>query len=262
MKYKNDKDKEYRTRGLYRHHKDSCEVVVFIHGILESPKQFRTLAEIAYREGYSTYRVWLPGHGGDSIYFAQIGYMEWVKYISDQITWLLTKYDQIIIVGHSMGALLGICEAVTRKKRIKALFLINVPLKIHLWPRVIKSALKINFGKVRVFERYTIAEYHAMGVGPIKLRAFIGLIRRYSELLTIISYTKKQVKYLTCKVALVFAAKDEFVNSRSIKYFRESLGDIRVLYLKDSGHFCYHHSDLVAIEENYITFIKEIKTTS
>ena len=60
----------------------------------------------------------------------------------------------------------------------------------------------------------------------------------------------------------MFAAKDEFVNSRSIKYFRESLGDIRVLYLKDSGHFCYHHSDLVAIEENYITFIKEIKTTS
>lgn len=259
MQCKVDSCKENQTKALYKHYKGSREAIIFIHGILEGPKQFRTLAEIAYKEGYSIYMLWLPGHGGSSIYFAHTGYMEWVKYVSKQINWLLGRYNQIIIVGHSMGALLAICETVARNKGIKALYLINTPLKIHLWPRVVKSALQIQFGKIKGFQRYTIAEYHAMGVQPIKLAAFIGWLQRYSELLAIVAYTKKKIKYLTCPMELVFAAKDEFVNMKSSEYFKESSARIRTLYLWDSGHFCYHHSDLVEIEQTYTEFIREMK---
>lgn len=245
-----------KAEVLYKHRSGSHEAVVFIHGILEGPKQFRKLAEIAYEQGYSFYMILLPGHGGSSRKFATTYYMEWVKYVSRHITLLLSKYEQIIIVGHSMGALLAICERAARKKGIKALFLIDPPLKIHLWPRVIKGAMKIYLNKVSTGDQYTLAEYHAMNVGPITIKSFIGWLSRYSELLSIISYTKTQISKLEIPICLVFAAKDEFVSIESQKYFKGYKGKMQILYLRDSGHFCYHHSDLVQLEKAYTNFVK------
>ena len=245
-----------KTEVLYKHHSGSNEAIVFIHGILEGPKQFRQLAEIAYEQGYSFYMIVLPGHGGSSHKFATTYYMEWVKYVSRHITLLLLKYEQIIIVGHSMGALLAICESAVRKKGIKALFLIDPPLKIHLWPRVIKGAIKIYLNKISRDDLYTLAEYHAMNVGPITIKSFIGWLSRYSELISIISYSKMQISKLEIPIYLVFAAKDEFVSIESQKYFKGYRGKIQLLHLRDSGHFCYHHSDLVQLEKAYTDFIK------
>lgn len=242
---------------MKRNKKD--EAIIFIHGILEGPKQFRRLAELALEEGYNVHMLLLPGHGRSSKAFANTNYMKWVRYVSKKITQILRQYKEIIIVGHSMGALLAICEKARRDKRIKALFLINTPLKIRVWPRVIKGAIKIKLGKIEPEEKYVLAEYHAMSVGILRIRDVIGWIMRYSELLSVIKYTKRQIKRLDVPIFLVFAAKDEFVSMQSYKYFKEQSGKISVLYLQDSGHFCYHHSDLIALEKVYVSFIKEQK---
>ena len=246
----------HQVEVLYKHNKGSHEAIIFIHGILEGPRQFRKLAQIAYGEGYSIYMLLLPGHGKSSKEFATTYYMEWIRCVSKHITFLSKQYDQLILVGHSMGALIAICESAVRRERIKALFLMNPPLKIHLWPRVIKGAIKIKLGRVHQDEKYVLAEYHAMGVGIIRGKDFIGWIRRYSELLSIIRFTKKQIEKINVPMFLVFAAKDEFVSMKSYDSFKDCLGKIKVLYLRDSGHFCYHHSDLVTLEKAYTSFIK------
>lgn len=244
---------------LYKHFKGSKEAVVFIHGILEGPKQFSKLAEIAYRKGYSVYMIFLPGHGGSSMEFATTNYMRWIEFVSKHISLLLSRYKSILIVGHSMGALLAICEKVARPKGIKALFLIDPPLKVHLWPRVIKGAIKIYLGQVKPKERYILAEYHAMSVGPLKPKAFIGWVTRYSELLSIVAYTKKQISKVHLPIYLVFAAKDEFVSWKSRAYFKSYSGELKVLYLKNSGHFFYDCKDLIRLEKAYTNFIGEQK---
>ncbi len=251
-----------QRKSLDRRCGNGNQVVVFIHGILEGPKQFRTLAKLAKEEGYSTYSFCLPGHGGSSGCFAKTDYMSWVQYTSRKIAYLSKKYDEMIIVGHSMGALIAICEAAHRRKGIRALFLINPPLKIHLWPRVIKSAIAISMGKVDDSKPYTQAEYHAMGVEPLKLTDSIGWLNRYSELLSMVSYTRKQIYKLNLPMNIVFASKDEFVSQKSSHYFKHYKGKISVLYLQDSGHFCYHHSDLIRLEDMYLKFIKAQKICS
>ena len=47
-------------------------VVLFIHGILEGPYQFRGLADIANQNGYSSYAILLPGHGDSAERFSRI----------------------------------------------------------------------------------------------------------------------------------------------------------------------------------------------
>lgn len=242
--------------ALYRHCKNSSQVIIFIHGILEAPKQFSKLAEFGRQEGYSTCIFLLPGHGGSSKNFAQISYKAWIQYVSTHILQLTKRYKEILLVGHSMGALLAICESANRPKGIKALFLINPPLCIRLWPRVIKSAVTISLGKIKASQAYTRAEYRAMGVEPVRFVDSIGWISRYSELLSIVAYTRKQISKVSLPIFLVFAAKDEFVSPKSYQYFGNYQGKLQMLYLADSGHFCYHHSDLLKLEKAYLKFIR------
>lgn len=249
--------KEQVNQPLYRGYRKNSQLVIFIHGILESPKQFRKLDQLARQEGYSTYRFYLPGHGGSSGYFAKTSYKVWIECTTRYITKLNKQYKEIILVGHSMGALLAICEAAHRQKGIKALFLIDPPVSIHLWPRVIKNAMIISFGKHQHMRPYTKAEYHAMGVAPLKLQDSIGWIMRYSELLSIICYTRKQILKLKLPMFLVFANKDEFVSEKGGRYFKGYRGKLGRLYLPDSGHFCYNHNDLLLLEKAYLEFIRE-----
>lgn len=254
---------EIRSKGkgveMELKRQNNGQVIVFIHGILEDARQFRKLEELAHHEGYGTCLFHLPGHGGSSQYFAKTSYKAWIQYVSRNIRRLARQYEEMILVGHSMGALLAICEATNNPRHIKALFLIDPPLSVHIWPRVIKSALTISFGKIKDSQPYTKAEYHAMGVEPLRLRDSIGWLRRYSELLSIVGYTRKQICKIHLPMFVVFAAKDEFVSIKGRKYFKNYQGKLEVLYLLDSGHFCYHHSDLITLERFYLKFIKSHK---
>lgn len=244
---------------FYRHCPQSHEAILFIHGILEGHRQFRGLAKIAYKQGYSTERFLLPGHGSSSQAFAKTDYRAWVHAVTKKIDEMLEQYDDLIIVGHSMGALFAICEGTARKRGIKALILLDPPLQIHLKYRVIEGAIKIRLGKVRREEGYTLAEYHAMSVGPLEYGSIVGWVRRYSELLSIIHYTKKQIPKLHLPLLVCLAEKDEFVSLKSRKYFYNYKGSLKIIYLKDSGHFCYHHTDLAILMGAYNKFISEQK---
>lgn len=247
--------KALNSKIYYKQHPMSKKIVIFIHGIIEGPKQFRSLAQIAYEAGYSTYILLLPGHGGSGSAFANIDFRAWTYYVSREIRRMKSLYEEIIIVGHSMGALFALCEAAVDYEKIKALFLMDTPLSIHLSPRVIKSSYTLISGKIKPWESYTLSEYKAISVSKPHGLDYIKWVYRYIELLSIIRYTKKQVSKVNVPLFLVFAYKDEFVNLKSKNYFKDK--KVSYLYLRDSGHFCYNHKDLMKLEENYRIFLQE-----
>lgn len=255
-KINKDCQKHYKEKAIYKHHQGSKQVIIFIHGIIEGPKQFRRLAQIAYELGYSINILLLPGHGGNGRFFARTSYKQWVSHVTRQIKKMKTKYDEVILVGHSMGALLTICEMVAHDEKIKSAVLIDPPIKIHLWPRVIEGAIKIGLGKIKPWERYTLAEYHAISVGKASNLDYLGWVIRYCELFALIRYAKKQIHKIRRPLLLIFAQKDEFVSLKSKKYFKNNDAVIQEVILKDSGHFCYNHCDLLRVEKLFKNFIE------
>lgn len=251
-----NKKEQEKSQIRWREVKEGC-AVIFIHGIVESPKQFRRLAQIVAEEGCDPYILLLPGHGGSSEQFAKTNFKAWITYVSREINRRRRDYKMLILVGHSMGALLCLCEAAHHKAQIMGLVLLDSPMKIHLWPRVLRGAYKIARGKVKVQERYVVAEYKAMGVAPVKLPSLTVLqwAKRYLELYTMIKYTRKQVMKVQAPALMVFAKKDEFVSLKSSRYLAVLQGE--TLYLQESGHFCYHHSDLDYLEEHFRRFIRK-----
>ena len=246
-------------KSIYKHYPSSNQVILFIHGIIEGPKQFRHLAQIAYKMGYSISIVLLPGHGKSGKYFAGTSSEEWIIYISEQMNKLRKQYEEILIVGHSMGALMTICEMAANDKKIAGAILIDPPIKVHLWPRVIKSSITIGIKSIKLCEPYTRAEYHAISVYPIRVCDYLRGILRYFELFILIQYTKKQIHKMNKPILLIFAGKDEFVNLKSRNFFMKIPCRVEEIILEDSGHFCYHHTDLIRLEEAFEAFIRRFK---
>ena len=255
----NNYEDHNKEKAIYKHYPGSERVIVFIHGIIEGPKQFRRLAQIAYKLGYAINILLLPGHGGNGHIFARTSYKQWVNYVSRQVKQMKAQYKEVILVGHSMGALLTLCEAVANDNKIIAIVLMDIPIKVHLWPRVIEGAIKIGVGDIKPWEGYTRAEYGAISVGRTSILGYLGWLDRYCELFTLIRYSKKQIHKIQIPILLVFANKDEFVSLKSKRYFENNSFVMQEVILEDSGHFCYNHHDLVKLEKVFKDFIRAEK---
>ncbi len=257
MKYIDRWAVHQKNRAYYKKKPFSDTVVIFIHGILEGSMQFRNLGAIAYKEGYSISLLLLPGHGETGEAFAEVNLKEWIDYVNKHIYQMQQQYKHIILVGHSMGSLLAIGYAAHFPGKIEALVLLALPLAIELKPRVIKGAIKIATGKIPKKEPYVIAECKAISVGKTKGCTYIKWIPRYIELFILIAYTRKQLKKIKKPVLIIQSKKDEFVSLKAIGVIQSELSNSKTLLLEDSGHFCYHSSDIMKLELAFKRFLQE-----
>ena len=69
--------KKYSQAPFLYENKESNTMVIFIHGILEGPKQFKK--------------------------FANSSMKKWINSVEKEILKYKDKYENIILVGHSMG---------------------------------------------------------------------------------------------------------------------------------------------------------------
>ena len=123
-------------------------VVVFLHGILESPAQFADFMD-SVPPYCSVYNLLLPGHGGDPLAFAGSSAEKWRSFVLDWISRLSGSHRRVVIAGHSMGALLAMEAAVRFPESMAGLFLMAVPLKIRVRPGGFSNAFRILRGRIR-----------------------------------------------------------------------------------------------------------------
>lgn len=246
------KQKEY-----YKKHPFADTIIIFIHGILEGSRQFRSLGNLAYKEGYSVLILLLPGHGKTGGEFAKANLREWVDYVNKHVREMEREYRHIILVGHSMGSLLAAEYVAYFPDKIEKLILLALPVGIHIKFRVIKGAIKIVRGKISKEEPYVEAEYKAIGVGNTRLLTYLRWVPRYLELFILIIHTRKQLIKIKKPVLVIQSKKDEFIPIQMINFIKQELDEAKIMILNESGHFCYHHTDINKIERGIKEFIQE-----
>ena len=203
--------KEIHKPFVYEN-KDSKTIVIFIHGILEGPNQFKEFAEILHKEGFSYSAILLHGHGKSGKYFAKSSREKWMNSVDKEILKHKDNYENIILVGHSMGALLSLLFALKYKNKVKGIVLISTPLKVFVRFNMIISSIKVAFGRVR--EQDTLAKYakKAFSVERGSIFTYISWIPRYVDLFTLISLTKKELKNIEVPTLIVQCKRDELVS--------------------------------------------------
>ncbi|MGL5316457.1 MAG: alpha/beta hydrolase [Peptostreptococcaceae bacterium] len=237
----------------------SNTIVIFIHGILESPNQFKAFAKEVKDLGYSYSAVLLDGHGSSGKDFANSDLNKWTNSVDKEILKHNEKYENIILVGHSMGALLSILSLAKYKDKVKGTVLISTPLKVFIRTNIMVSSIKIALGVVKEEDTLTMHAYNAFSVDRCPLFTYLSWIPRYKDLFSLIKSTRKELENIHTPALIIHANKDELVSNRSIKVFKNRLkNNYEVISLEKSGHFYYDEIELINILKEFRLFISKL----
>ena len=229
--------------------------VLFIHGIVGTPRHFDTLVPLLGNT-VSIHNLLLAGHGGSTRDFARASMKKWEAQVEAAITILAETHRHIYLVAHSMGTLLSI-EAALRHKEVEKLFLLAAPLHIALTPAMVRNSWKVYRGNISPDDHAALAAQRCCGVAQTKNPlSYLGWIPRFLELFSKVRRVRKLLPQLTTPCLAVQSLKDELVSPRAIDELRRS-PHVTILPLPQSGHYYYTPTDLAALHEAFCAFINQ-----
>lgn len=236
--------------------------VLFIHGIVGTPNQFRNVIDL---EGlvpgcFSVRNLCLPGHGLGVKEFGESSRRQWGSYVRQAFLELASSHEKIIVVGHSMGTLFSLQLQREFPEKIAGLFLLNVPLRlwVRLWGAC--NALRLAFGCVRIDRPREASILLACGTKPTaRIWQYIPWIPRYLDLFAEIIYTERQLQEPSVPYRIIQSGKDELVSNQTARILRQK-GFANLMELPESSHFYYPSPEKEAIQLAFREMLCAIST--
>lgn len=236
---------------------NSKVTVLFVHGILGSPKRFEELYELV-PESFSVVKLILDGHGKKAKDFRKSNMKKWKEDVRKTIVSLKKDNQKIIYVGHSMGTLLGINEEVNGASP-DALFLLNVPLKPHMTWKMMKSCVNIVYKKEEKFNREERLLKDNCSITLTKNPfAYTLWVPRYLELFKEMRKTRPYISKISHTCICFHSKKDELVSQKTYKYLQKAK-NIKTYYLENSTHYFSEGEDLALIKAEFAKLMKSFQ---
>ena len=192
--------------------------VLFVHGIVSTPRMFDDYVA-AIPADWSVYSLLLPGHGGTVRDFGRHSAKEWRAHVHACLEELRATHARVYIVGHSLGTLLAIREAVRDDRKIAGMLLWCVPLRIWVKPfALVHNALK----GVGLAENTAELRSYYGTEQDWRVWRYIRWIPRYVELFQESAAARKAIARVKAPVVAYMARQDELVSLRGAKLLAEN----------------------------------------
>lgn len=233
-------------------------LVIFIHGIVEGPSQFRPFIDITLQAGCSCAALLLPGHGGSASEFAHSSQREWILYVKRELEHFRQQYPHLILVGHSMGTLLSMIAYTENPSGIDGLIVIAAPLHIQVSMRAIRNNLKIAFSESIPPNDPAYPLTKAISVAHCPIPQYVTWVPRLADLFRLIAQTRKVLPQIRVPLLAIHSDRDELVGIRSIDYLRQSVPEtyLHIVRLPHSTHFTYTPEDWDKLCRSYLSMLK------
>lgn len=216
--------------------------VLFLHGILGTPRHFDFLLE-SIPADWSVYNMQLDGHGGTLRDFTESSMVRWQAQTDLTLDALRTRHECIAVVTHSMGGLLALASAVKNGEKLRGMLLLSPALCIGVKPVACLNALRVALDKIPPGNALAAATKKACGVAPEKrLWRYLAALPRFIELLAKAHRVRRLLGLVRTPCHLVFCRRDELVSLRSARCAAGRPG-FSVEILEHSGHFYYSEED-------------------
>ena len=234
--------------------RDAHTAVLFIHGILGTPRHFDFLLPLV-PDSWSAWSILLPGHGGTYSDFAESSMDMWKAYCEEALLELYESHRRVILVGHSMGTLLSVYLAKKHPDKVSEIFALAMPLCPHFTPVAMAGCLHLLFSSPDKAKGYFRSCHEACSIALTKnLFAYLRWIPRYLELFALAWETREIMSTLSAHCIAIQSRRDELVAFRSIKY----TGNAETMVLPHSRHYYYSKWDRKTIEESFLKFINRL----
>jgi len=230
-------------------------IVVFIHGFMGSPRQFDRLAETVYREGRSAATLLLPGHGGSAKEFESGTFERWQGYVDAEVERFAKDYNDIWLVGHSMGGLLAINAAVKYSDYIRGIQTIATPFEL--------TKSYTHSTKVRIMSLFSRggSSMKSAYLAVCSIQPSPSLLwrtaRPIAEVKKLMQAARDNLPDVSVPVTAVFSVSDELTSISSLDIIREGLkrAVFKHLLLTDSLHAYYPEHELSQIESALVSLV-------
>ena len=221
--------------------RDATTAILFIHGIVGTPNHFKEFLPLIPKS-FSVHNLLLHGHGKTVKDFSKASMKKWESQVTAAVEELSMSHDKIYIVGHSLGTLLAIEQAIKNKK-VCHLFLLAVPLRLWLKPKMAINSLKVHFDKISPNDHEALAAKQCYGIKNDKnIFNYFGWIPRFLELFVKIRQTRKIIHLLNTPCWVYQSQKDEMVSKKVAKQLQQ-ISCITTNELENSGHYYYDETD-------------------
>lgn len=228
--------------------KGARQAVLMIHGICSTPRHFDWLIP-EFDDSWSIYNILLDGHAGTVKDFANTSMKKWKAQVHAMLDDLCSRYDRVLLVGHSMGTLLSL-EARPCYHNIAGLFLLNPPMRPRIRRRMIGRIIRLLRGKIRRDDPHeAVYEDHISIRLTSHLWQYLGWAPRFWELLMLCRYCRKHASHIHIPCHAFFGGLDEQVSLRSARYFQEQ-PFVTVHILEGAGHAYFPLEDQAEVLES------------
>ena len=219
---------------------DADVAVLFVHGILGSPRHFDLFLPVIPPK-WSVQCLLLDGHGKGVKDFSKSSMAVWRAQVSKAVEALSVHHKKLLIVGHSMGALLAVDQAVARPEAVKGIFLLAAPLRVFLRVRLLPNILRVWLNQPKKDDPVSQAFMEACSIRQDwRIWQYLGWIPRFWELLMECRRIRRLLPQLKVPCEAYQSHKDEMVGLRACKDLEPWA---KVTVLERSNHFYYAPED-------------------
>lgn len=228
---------------------------LLIHGFTGAPKEMRWMGEYLASQGYTVLGVRLAGHASSPEDMTRMKWSDWLLSIEDGYHMLRGSWDQIFLIGLSMGAILSLTFA--SKYPVSGVIAMSCPYELPPNPLLpfagaVKLAVRyVDKGKPD-WQNLDAAkdhiEYPKFPVaGVIQLKQLLEVMR-------------SRLPQVTSPVLLVHGSHDSTVPVEHTQAICDLLGSQikSILYLENSGHIVTREPDRQQLFEAARDFINKI----
>ncbi len=113
---------------------------LLLHGLTGTPDEMRPFADALASRGVGVSVPLLAGHD-DLAALERTGWREWYRSADAALDALRASTDRVLVVGFSLGGLLGLRLAALRPGDVTALATVSVPLGMPAWQRAAITGL-------------------------------------------------------------------------------------------------------------------------
>lgn len=225
------------------------KAILIIHGFAGGTYDQEDLANhLELNKIFDVFQFTLPGHNKN---LSKVKYQEWIKYSEKKIEWLISNgYDNIYVIGHSMGGVIATYLA-SKYKKVKKLVLcapsfhylnvvndnLNIKESLLVTPKIIET-----YGGDEIVARF-------LKFNVSVLREFMVLVKKYYN-------TPKDV---ICPTLILQGDEDNIVPMSSSEYVYKELNKNikKLIYVKGATHDifkCEKEEQIYEIIEQFLKY--------
>jgi len=193
---------------------------LLVHGFTGSPWEMREIGQHLAQSGACSLGVRLPGHGTTADDLAERSYEEWLNSVEIGYRHLAEKYEFVVGIGLSTGALLLLAAA--RNLRFSGLVLLSPYLKMRQWLAPLAGILQYFVKYNHRLVDSEVSPYYYRDRPIASVHQINRLIRR----------VRRNLPEIKIPIMVASAAGDVTINSGSAINLYNHLGSQRKEYYR------------------------------